>query len=70
MSEIYVGPYSKPLGVDVNAWAQISGGDPEYPDMQTLLLATSSALDFGFVIKQGLGYTDEVIRNYIDFLNL
>ena len=46
--------------MDVNAWAQISGGDKSFPDMQVLLMTTASSIDYGFVIKDVIGYTKEV----------
>ena len=54
-----LGPFSTPLAVDGNAWAQISGGSQDWPDLQILLMSVAPNFDFGFAIAEALGYKRE-----------
>ncbi|KAB7494455.1 putative GMC-type oxidoreductase [Armadillidium nasatum] len=49
------GPLSVPIGVEANAWHQISGGDPLYPDLQVLFMSISVATDFGLFVSDAFG---------------
>ncbi|KAB7497353.1 Oxygen-dependent choline dehydrogenase, partial [Armadillidium nasatum] len=54
------GPLSVTIGVESNAWHQISGGDPLYPDLQVLLMSISVATDFGLFVSDAFGLKREV----------
>lgn len=60
------GPLSCPFGVEVNAWSVNEGdGDPFWPDLQYLCVSGTVAMDGGIFITDGIGYTREVILQYI-----
>ena len=47
-----------------NAWVQVSGGDPEFPDMQVLAMSVSPSFDYGFAFANGIGLSKEVCIFY------
>ena len=42
--------------------------DPEWPDMQMLFLSAGMNFDFGFVMYETFGYTEEVLK-YINSIS-
>ena len=56
----FLGPFATPLSADVNAFADVSGGDGSWPDLQILFVALGSTFDYGFLNHDLRGFTKEV----------
>ncbi|KAL7642616.1 UNVERIFIED_CONTAM: hypothetical protein RMT77_007180 [Armadillidium vulgare] len=62
------GSLSVPLGVEANAWHQISGGDPLYPDLQILLMSLTPGTEYGIILADGIGFRRDLAKEYFSGL--
>lgn len=54
------GPFTSPLGVEVNAWSRAEEGDPDWPDLQYLFMSLGPGLDYGLFLRDLIGYRRDV----------
>ena len=54
-----------------NAWAKLGpDGDPEWPDMQFLMMSFTPTIDHGIFVAPSIGIKPEVCHNWYGYINM
>ncbi|XP_042214795.1 glucose dehydrogenase [FAD, quinone]-like isoform X1 [Homarus americanus] len=58
------GPLSVPMALEGNAWSLAEEGDPHWPDLQFLFMASTPALDGGVYFNDIIGFRRDFFKQY------